>query len=99
MNEEFKWAAQSLVLGWILHLLWQHVKIAAFLLPGLFVKCVVEGELWDSFTNCDYSNNVFLPVFTVRAAVPGTPGQEGQSQALLWQAQQLETTASSQEWP
>lgn len=40
----------------------------------------------------DCSNNVFLPVFTVRAAVPGTRGQEGESQALLRQARQLEIT-------
>lgn len=37
--------------------------------------------------------------FTVRAAAPGTSGQEGQSQALLWQAQQLETTAVARDGP
>ncbi|KAM4775022.1 uncharacterized protein ACIQIH_010356 [Cyanocitta cristata] len=40
-----------------------------------------------------------LHQFTVRAAAPGTPGQEGHSQVLLWQAQQLETTAVARDGP
>lgn len=75
------------------------------------MPCCCQGYLWRvwwkescrTVLQCshklDYSNNVFLPVFTVRAAVPGTLGQELQSQALLWQAQQLETTAVARNGP
>lgn len=68
------------------------------------VICEVSGEgravglFYNALTTVTIQT-MFSFQFTVRAAAPGTPGQERQSQALLWQAQQLETTAVARDGP